>query len=440
MTNWKLSYFLVAIAISISPAYAKTFTECGCDRFLANGLFQTKSDVATETVQTAFKGFLCTASQEEINRVSSDRTNLGFEVPDYIDFDFGKSGDENYVRQWRSSSCSAEDSTQDSESVFQSIRVIADRRIIDGANRCYETCQGGGLFCDMARLDADTLLFTTNWTPQTTQTAFPKITGGGIKGGRISDIGAFGESPIRNEMEITVTGVSATIDADEPASPVTIRIDTDQAGSCSAATEGLTVKYRIDTVIEGTGSVPRSVSQSQRHAIGNSGSCTEHNVNGSWPICLPIGARITDHNIQIHSIARGRAWAELGNPTANCAMLRLNYSDGGRRTFGDCRGNGWADATLSVTGTVNEDAAIERHTETKSIELPYGEGSQVTFQYPTDKLAGISSVNWIYRVTVREERLDDTITHELSNAAGTFDRFVSTITPQGTLSLGITRE
>ena len=423
-----------------SSAMAKTFVECGCDRFLAGGLFKTKKSITEQSHKNIFNQFLCSADEGLIQQVSKDKASLGFSVPGYVhDFDFQKSDDSSYLKEWRSNFCSDVERVRTSQSLFDSIRLIADDRIIEGANKCYRICQSGGLFCDLVRLDEKHLLFSANWTPPTNDVKFPKLTGGGIQGGRMSDVGTFGRRAIETGMDITISGVTANIEATNPAAPVSVQIDTNTAGSCSTDIAGLDISYEITVSLQGVGEVPNGVTQTQRHRIGNSGSCTEKNVNAAWPVCLPIGAKITYHTLGIHSIARGRAWAELGNPTPNCAMLRATYSDGGRRTFGDCRGNGWVDAELTVVGEVLKQQAIDPYTQTKSIEIPYGEGTQIVFQYPTHQIDRSRNIQWVYEVAVKEELFDRTIDVSLSNAGPNFDKFTTSVTPEGTLSLGILR-
>ena len=74
-----------------SSAMAKTFVECGCDRFLAGGLFKTKKSITEQSHKNIFKQFLCSADEGLIQQVSKDKASLGFSVPGYVhDFDFQK--------------------------------------------------------------------------------------------------------------------------------------------------------------------------------------------------------------------------------------------------------------------------------------------------------------------------------------------------------------
>ena len=421
------------------PVAAKTYTECGCDRFLTGGLFKTKFDTEKKNHEDIFKLFLCSADKKLIKQVSHDKTQLGFNVPkfDFEIFNFEKSSESGYIEKWRNSVCVDEEKNMDSESLFSRIKNIGDKDIVSDAEQCYDKCQTGGLFCELVRLDEQTLLFFTNWTNPSNSNKFPKLTGGGVVGGRISDVGAFGERVLQVGKTITKIGAIVPIDATNPAERVSVTIDTDIAGFCEAKVDGVDVSYNLIASLEGFGQATSKVEQKQRHRISNRGSCNEKNVRGSWPICLPQNAKNINYDLRKHSIARGKVWVVLGEPTKYCATLHAQYSDAGRTTLGNCRGNGWVDAELRVFGEVYKDHTLIPQEENEFIILPHGQGTQVTFQYPLKLIRGVKNINWVYQVKVVEKSMKHTVEYELSNAAPNFGNFTSNITNEGTLSVGI---
>ncbi len=97
-------------------------------------------------------------------------------------------------------------------------------------------------------------------------------------------------------------------------------------------------------------SLPRTVSQDFQRRIGDDSSCTERNQVGEFMLCLSDRYRVLNWTERANSVRNGSASVDRDPQRANCVKLTLRYSDSGRGPLGDCRGNGWADYTITVNG------------------------------------------------------------------------------------------
>ena len=92
------------------------------------------------------------------------------------------------------------------------------------------------------------------------------------------------------------------------------------------------------------------IEQVFRKRISNPNSCTEGRVNREFPLCLPEGSRVVDFAARSISARNGSGTVVPFPGRSNCMLLRLTYRDSGRGVFGDCKGNGWVEYEVTLTG------------------------------------------------------------------------------------------
>lgn len=430
-----------AVAVPLSTA-ARTFSECGCNAFLGDGLVLTKEDISSDKRADAFFRFYCSAEEEVALKTYEKHRQLNFFIPDTLDLDLSSDDKGSALRKWRSSECDISDRQVSQDVLRSTIEEVANESALQGANQCYETCQRqGGLYCTITPASSLEAIFTANWMqpPNTNDVTFPKVTGGDIIGGRFKSSGFGSLYPISNGTEVPITGISAALVRDDVGVAITLRLQTSK-GSCAPTLAPLDATYDVRFEITGTGKKQAEVRQdSGLISIGDDSSCTENNVARTTPICLGAGATATGYTgPSVTSARNGSASVAVGSPTLDCGNLVLQYSDSGRNLVGDCKGNGWVSASTTIVGTRSEPWTAPPYILERKVSVNAGAGTAVLSTYPPASLAGTSEMQWTYSIKIEGVTPQMTLqTIELGSSSPSYGSFESQIDPNGQLVLRI---
>ncbi len=432
--------FGAVVSGSSAAAQNRTFEECGCAAFLADGIFLTNESVSTDQRNEALFRFFCSAEESVVIDVAKRSQNLNFFLPDTLDLTFSSGNEEQSLQEWRSRACENTENVVSSETLRRTLEEVANPSVVRGANQCFETCNdNGGLFCSITPVGPLDAIFSANWTPTDDNVTFPTVTGGDIVGGNFKT-SAFGGDPVQEGMPIPVTGISATLSRTSIEAPLTVRLQTTK-GSCSPSVGPVDSNFRVHVEVSGTGQRMEPVSQeSGQLSIGNDGSCTESGVSQSMPVCLGSGATATGFTgPNIFSARNGAARVELGRPTPDCGSLILSYSDSGEDCYVgicNCKGNGWVGASTTITGERPGPWQLPLWEGRELVSVPAGRDAQAVFGYPAQMSEGGFDIRWTYSIKLERVTEDATLeTVTLSSSNPNFDRFESSISVDGQVNL-----
>ena len=426
---------IVLFVASPQMVAAQTFSECGCDKFLGDALILRKQSVSLDARDEAYFRFFCSVDESTAIETANRHLDLGAFIPDVLKLNLGAGDKRRALREWRSEECSLENRKVSDQELVTLFQEIGNESVLDAANQCYAACQGeGGLYCRLVSVDSSNAVFHAHWTPKSDPPVYPRVTGANIIGGDLVSASIGTLQPIRENMEVTVAGISAALVRDNVAKPLTVRLQTDTAGACDPTLNPVDAAYTLRFSVTGRGKKEKEIRQDSglmHHA--NDGSCTERNKRRSVPICLGSGAIATGFSgPHYHSVNNGGASIELGQPKPDCATMKMVYSDSGRGPLGDCKGNGWVRASFTVIGKRAEPWVAPEYTTTEDVAVQAGQGSQVIVAYPQTSLTGVFDMAWDYTIDIEGLSAGQTLqTTTIGTQSPENGRFKSSIGPNG---------
>jgi hypothetical protein len=196
-------------------------------------------------------------------------------------------------------------------------------------------------------------------------------------------------------------------------------------------------QYNVTFTLSGIGKKTVEVSRAFRHAIGNPDSCTESNVTQKYTESLD-GIVITKvEGPAVYSQNNdGAAWIEnfvVGSPSV---VAVYHYNDKGRGFFGDCKGNGWIDASFTLFGSKLEEFTLKAVQESKTLQA--GVVGSVMVSYPLEQIVGLNSLNWVYTIEVTAVKGGVTTgSITLTNDEPSSSQFSSSMSSKGQLVLSV---
>ncbi len=196
-------------------------------------------------------------------------------------------------------------------------------------------------------------------------------------------------------------------------------------------------QFNVTFTISGIGKKTVEVTRTFRHAIGNSGSCTESNVTQKYTESLDGIAITKIEGPAVHSRGNnGAAWIENFVVGSASAVAVYHYDDQGRGFFGDCKGNGWIDASFTLFGSKQEAFTLKAVQESKTVQG--GVAGSVTVSYPLEQIAQLNSLDWAYTIEITAIKggiATGSVT--LSNAQPSSSQFSSSMSSKGQLVLSL---
>jgi V8-like Glu-specific endopeptidase len=196
-------------------------------------------------------------------------------------------------------------------------------------------------------------------------------------------------------------------------------------------------QYRIVITIRVHGVKDVEVSSTFRHAIGNDNSCTEEEVRREFVETIDGFTTITSYEgPQYHTQNNnGQAWVEMHKPNMQSVTAVYFYSDRGRDFVGNCRGNGWVDASFTIYGLKAEEFVdILENSEVVGAGIP----ASISLNYPIEKLAGVRDLSWTYEIRIDSIKGGLTTSSlTLNNNSPASGKFSSQISETGQLTLNI---
>ena len=344
MRTTQLNLLISGITVLLlSTGTAHGEDECGCNQILDNGVFQTNVLITADHQKEVQKAFLCTTDIGTIRKIERRSGRSSGTFFDVVDFDLSGDNREENFNEWKRTSCSSDDIAQNRDYMYNEIREIADRNILDAFNDCKIICRDkkGGLFCKLRWVDTNMASFTARFVNSIINQPIPVITDGQFTGGSQISHSLSGGQPLKVGAMIPSvgSGLTSIFRATDQATKIIINLETDIAGSCTAETPDLLTAYGISVTISGRGITKLPVSNSRKERHWSEGSCNEGHKIVTYQSCLATNAVVTNVTL---SGQGGTAWhRESVNPhptKKNCGVLKLEYKDNGRNGFGDCRG------------------------------------------------------------------------------------------------------
>lgn len=196
-------------------------------------------------------------------------------------------------------------------------------------------------------------------------------------------------------------------------------------------------QYNVTFTLSGVGKKSVEVSRTFRHAIGNPDSCTERNVTRKYTESLNGIAITKVEGPAVHSQNNdGKAVIENFVVSNTSVVAVYSYNDKGEYWWGECKGNGWIDASFTLFGSRLEEFTLKAVQESKTLQA--GVQGNVTVSYPLEQIVGLNSLNWVYTVEVTAIKGGITTgSVTLTNAEPSSGQFSSSISSKGQLVLSV---
>lgn len=377
---------------------------CNCVSELIQGVKQIDRTSDSDKSQYAKTALFCYLSENEERYKNITKADGSGDIFGIIEVSGNGSYDKQKIEKAREQYCSAESRNENIDKLTTNLKTRFDQYSLRAVQSCLNSCQSGGLFCNITSENDEVTTVSAKWHP-VGGVNDTKITGASVTGGNyIKPI--IGDNPLVGGASIGSQGVNFIFEK-KTDKDLVFNLQT-SGGTCSITSKQPELTVAVQGKIWAVGTERRVKTGSFNISYPkDEGTCSRRTVDLPIKRCPALDGQkmIIEDVWQANYKGNDAKVRQIPTNNNSCVTAYITSIDAGRGTVGDCRGRTWLDSLDIFYRGYSNFSAVETPKVDFSGEAFLDANLDASFSatYPKTTIEKFSGLTWRYELNISEK-------------------------------------